>query len=284
VVIGGSFNKENLEQAKKLKLIQIPFAGVNKLDFSLYKNYPEIFICNIHANKNAVAEHVFALVLALAKNIVTNDRDLRLGKWHGFSTKEPTVQLQGKSLGIIGLGSIGWEITKVGHTLGMKVFALKRKIEEKDIEKKNILEFLGEKKDLEKVIKESDFIVLAVPLTRETKGLIGKKELKLMKGKYLINISRGVVTDEKALFESLKEGILAGAAIDTWYQYPTSKEKEILPSKYDFHKLDNVVMSSHTAGYTDRALEENIKSVFDNIVKIYYGEEPENQVDPELEY
>lgn len=284
VVIGGSFNKENLEQAKKLKLIQITFAGVDKLDFSLYKNYPEIFICNIHANKNAVAEHVFALILALAKNIVTNDRDLRLGKWHGFSTKEPTVQLQGKSLGIIGLGSIGWEITKVGHILGMKVFALKRKIEEKDIEKKNILEFLGEKKDLEKVIKESDFIVLAVPLTRETKGLIGKKELKLMKGKYLINISRGVVTDEKALFESLKEGILAGAAIDTWYQYPTSREKEILPSKYDFHKLDNVVMSSHTAGYTDRALEENIKSVFDNIVKIYYGEEPENQVDPELEY
>ena len=284
VAIGGTFNKEDLKQAKKLKLIQIPFAGVDKLDFSLYKNYPEIFICNIHANKNAVAEHVFALILALAKNIVTNDRDLRLGRWHGFSTKEPTVQLQGKSLGIIGLGSIGWEITKVGHTLGMKVFALKRKIEEKDIEKKNILEFLGEKKDLEKLIKESDFIVLAVPLTRETKGLIGKKELKLMKGKYLINISRGVVTDEKALFESLKEGILAGAAIDTWYQYPTFKQKEISPSKHDFPKLDNIIMSPHIAGYTDRALEENIKSVFDNIVKIYYGEEPENQVDPELEY
>ena len=284
VVIGGSFNKENLEQAKKLKLIQIPFAGVDKLDFSLYKNYPDIFICNIHANKNAVAEHVFALILALAKNIVTNDRDLRLGRWHGFSTKEPTIQLQGKSLGIIGLGSIGWEIAKIGHTLGMKVFALKRKIEEKDLEKRNILEFLGDKKDLEKVIKESDFIVVAVPLTRETKGLIGGKELKLMKEKYLINISRGTIIDEEVLFESLKEGNLAGAAIDTWYQYPTSREKEILPSKYDFHKLDNVVMSSHTAGYTDRALEENIKSVFNNIVKIYYGEEPENQIDTELEY
>lgn len=284
VVIGGSFNKEDLEQAKKLKLIQIPFAGVDKLDFDLYKNYPEICICNIHANKNAVAEHVFALILALAKNIVTNDRDLRLGRWHGFSTKEPTVQLQGRSLGIIGLGSIGWEIAKIGHTLGMKVFALKRKIEEKDLEKKNVLEFLGEKKDLEKVIKESDFIVVAVPLTRETKGLIGGKELKLMKEKYLINISRGIVINEEALFESLKEGNLAGAAIDTWYQYPTSKQKEISPSKYDFHKLDNIVMSPHTAGYTDKALEENIKSVFNNIVKIYYGEEPENQIDPELEY
>jgi len=283
-VIGGNFSKEDLEQAKKLKLIQIPFAGVDKLDFSLYKNYPDIFICNIHANKNAVAEHAFALILALAKNIVINDRDLRLGRWHGFPTQEPTVQLQGKSLGIVGLGSIGWEIAKIGHTLGMKVFALKRVIEEKDLKKKNILEFLGEKKDLEKVIKESNFIVVAVPLTQETKGLIGKKELKLMKGKYLINISRGVVIDEEALFKSLKEGNLTGAAIDTWYQYPSSKQREVLPSKYDFNKLDNVVMSPHTAGYTDRALEKNIKSVFDNIVKIYYGEEPENQIDPELEY
>ena len=284
VVIGGNFSKEDLEQAKKLKLIQIPFAGVDKLDFNLYKNYPDIFICNIHANKNAVAEHAFALILALTKNIVTNDRDLRLGKWHGFPTKEPTVQLQGKSLGIVGLGSIGWEIAKIGHTLGMKVFALKRKIEEKDLKKKNILEFLGEKKDLEKVIKESNFIVVAVPLTKETKGLIGKKELKLMKGKYLINISRGVVIDEEALFKSLKEGNLTGAAIDTWYQYPSSEQREVLPSKYDFNKLDNVVMSPHTAGYTDRALEENIKSVFDNIVNIYYGEEPESRIDSELEY
>jgi len=284
VVIGGSFSKENIEQAKKLKLIQIPFAGVDKLDFDLYKNCQGIYICNIHSNRTAVTEHAFALILALAKNIVTNDRDLRLGRWHGLSTKEPTVQLQGKSLGVVGLGSIGWEITKIGHSLGMKVFALKRKIEEKDIEKKNILEFLGEKKDLEKVIKESDFIVVAVPLTRETKGLIGKKELKLMKGKYLINISRGVVIDEKALFKSLKEGNLAGAAIDTWYQYPSSKQKEISPSKYDFHKLDNIIMSPHTAGYTDKALKENIKSVFDNIVKIYYGEEPENRINPKLEY
>ena len=284
VVIGGSFSNENLEQAKKLKLIQIPFAGVDKLDFDLYKNRQDIYICNIHANRTAVAEHAFALILALAKNIVTNDRDLRLGRWHGFSTKESTIQLRGKSLGIVGLGSIGWEIAKIGYTLGMKVFALKRKIEEKDLEKKNILEFLGEKKDLEKVIKESDFIVAAVPLTRETKGLIGEKELMLMKEKYLINISRGTVIDEEALFESLKEQHLAGAAIDTWYLYPSSKQKEISPSKYDFHKLDNIIMSPHTAGYTDSALEENIESVFENIVKIYYREEPENQINPELEY
>ena len=284
VVIGGSFSKEDLDQAKKLKLFQIPFTGVDQLDLSLYKNRKDIFICNVHTNRTAVAEHAFALMLALAKNIVTNDRDLRLGRWHGFSSKEPTIQLQGKNLGIIGLGSIGWEIAKIGHLLGMKIFALKREIKEKDLEKKKILEFLGANKDLEKVIKESDFIIITVPLTQKTKGLIGKKELKLMQGKYLINVSRGAVIDEEALFKSLEEHYLSGAAIDTWYQYPTNEQKEILPSQYNFHKLENVVMSPHTAGYSDRALEENIKSVFDNIVRIYYGEEPENQIAPELEY
>jgi phosphoglycerate dehydrogenase-like enzyme/ribonuclease HI len=284
VVIGGSFSKEDLDQAKKLKLFQIPFVGVDQLDLSLYKDRKDIFICNVHTNRTAVAEHAFALLLALAKNIVTNDRDLRMGRWHGFSSKEPTIQLQGKSLGIIGLGSIGWEIAKIGHLLGMKIFALKREIKEKDLEKKKILEFLGVNKDLEKVIKESDFIIITVPLTQKTKGLIGKKELKLMQGKYLVNISRGAVIDEEALFKSLEEHYLSGAAIDTWYQYPTNEQKEILPSQYNFHKLENVVMSPHTAGYSDRALEENIKSVFDNMVRIYYGEEPENQITPELEY
>lgn len=116
--------------------------------------------------------------MALAKNIVVNDNDLRLGMWHGFSTKEPTIQLQGENLGIIGLEAIGWEIAKIGYAFGMKIFALKREIKEKDLEKKEILEFLGDNKDLERVIKESDFIVISVPLTRETKGLIGEKELK----------------------------------------------------------------------------------------------------------
>ncbi len=284
VVVGGIFNHEDLNRAEKLKLIQIPFAGVDKLDFSLYKDRSDIYVCNIHTNKTAVAEHAFALILALAKNVVSYDKDLRRGKWHGFSTKEPTVQLQGRNIGIIGLGSIGWEIAKRAKSFGMNIYALKRKIKEKDLKKKEILEFLGEEKDLEKVIKKSDFILIALPLTRETKKLIGEKELRLMKGKYLINIARGIIISEEALFKVLKERYIVGAAIDTWYQYPSSEQREVLPSKYDFHKLDNVVMSPHTAGYTDKALEENIKSVFDNIVKIYYGEEPDNQIDPKLEY
>jgi len=243
IVVGGLFKKEDLDRAKKLKLIQIPYAGVDKLDFNLIRKYPNIYVCNIHANSAAVAEHAFALVLALAKNVVSYDNELRMGKWHGFSTREPTIQLQGKSLGIIGLGSVGWEIAKRAKSFGMKIYAIKRRIKEIDFEKKQILEFLGEEGDLNTVIKKSDFIIIAVPLTSKTKALIGEKEFKLMRGKYLINIARGDIVKETALFESLKEHHLLGAAIDTWYQYPSSKDKEIQPSKYDFHKLDNVVMS-----------------------------------------
>jgi phosphoglycerate dehydrogenase-like enzyme len=220
----------------------------------------------------------------LAKNIVNNDNDLRKGIWHGFSTREPTIQLRGKKLGIIGSGSIGWEIAKIGYALGMKIYAIKRKVNKIDLKKKKILEFLGENKDLRKVIKKSDFLVVSVPLTEETKEMITKKELQLMNGKYLINISRGSVINENDLYEALKNNDLVGAAIDTWYQYPGKEKSKILPGKYDFQKLKNIIMSPHTAGYSDKALEENIKEVFNNIVKVYCGEEPENQVNTELGY
>ena len=284
VVIGNLKNEETFKKAKILKLIQIPFAGVDKINFNLLRNRRGIYLCNIHANKHAVAEHAIALILALAKNIVNNDNDLRKGIWHGFSTREPTIQLRGKNLGIIGLGSIGWEIAKIGYILGMKIFAIKREIKTIDFKKKKILEFLGENKDLRKVIKKSDFLVVSVPLTEETKGMITKKELQLMNGKYLINISRGSVINENDLYEALKNNDLVGAAIDAWYQYPGKEKSKILPGKYDFQKLKNIIMSPHTAGYSDKAFEENIKEVFNNIVKVYCGEEPENQVNTELGY
>jgi len=284
VVIGNFKNEETFEKAKILKLIQVPFAGVDKINFNLLRNRRDIYLCNIHANKHAVAEHAIALILALAKNIVSNDNDLRNGIWHGFSTREPSIQLHGKNLGVIGLGSIGWEIAKRGHALGMKIFAIKREINVKDSEKKKILAFLGIKDDLKKILKNSDFIVLSVPLTKETNGMISKEELNLMKGKFLVNISRGNIIHEDALYESLKNNILAGAAIDAWYQYPGKEKSKILPGKYDFQKLKNIIMSPHTAGYSDKAFEENIKEVFNNIVKVYCGEEPENQVNTELGY
>jgi len=284
IIIGHLEDEKAYFEAKSLKLIQIPFAGVDKINFEHYKKRSNVYLCNVHANKHAVAEHTMSLIFALSKMIIRNDNDLRKGVWHGFPMREPTIQLYGKKLGIVGLGSIGWEVAKIGYALGMKVFAIKRNIGMENHGKKNILEFLGTQKDLKTVIKISDFIVLSVPLTDNTKGLISEKELNLMQAKYLINVSRGEVIDEKALYLALKNRRLAGAAVDVWYQYPNKERKDVLPSKYDFHHLSNVLMSPHIAGYTDEALKENMKAIFENIVRVYRGEEPVNQINLSIGY
>lgn len=279
VIVGGELTESDLRQAKNLKLFQIPFAGVDKQDLEVFKKFPNITVCNAHGNSHAVSEHALCLLLALAKNLVNNDRDLRKGKWHGFITKEPTIQLHGRNLGIIGLGSIGIEIAKKALSLGLNIYAIKRSFQKKEqLEKKYGLTFLGAPDKLEYVVKNSDFIIIAVPLTDKTENMVNERMLKLMKGKYLINIGRGKVVDEKSLYRHLKNGDLAGAAIDTWYQYPDKNHPERFPSQYAFHELSNVILTPHNAGYSDKAIEENILSVYKNITRIFYGEETENRI------
>jgi phosphoglycerate dehydrogenase-like enzyme/ribonuclease HI len=277
VIVGGELAEEDLRIAKNLELFQIPFAGVDKVNLEAFKKFPEITVSNTHGNSHAVSEHAICLLLALAKNLVNNDRDLRKGKWHGFITKETTIQLHGKNLGIIGLGSIGLEIAKRALSFGMNIYAIKRSFQkEEKLDKKYGLTFLGDHEQLEYVIEKSDFIIIAVPLTTKTENMINENILKLMKGKFLINIGRGNIIDEKALYQNLKNGNLAGAAIDTWYQYPNKNYSEVLPSKYPFHELSNIIMTPHNAGYSDKAVEENILSVYRNISRIFHGEKPEN--------
>ncbi len=279
VIVGGELGEFELSQAKRLKLFQIPFAGVDKQNLEIFQKYSQVVVCNTHSNSHAVSEHALCLLLALAKNLLNNDQDLRQGKWHGFITGEPTIQLYGRNLGIIGFGSIGTEIAKRAKVFGMNIYAIKRSIKkEEEWDKKYNLTFLGTPEQLDYVITQSDFIIIALPLTPKTENMINDRLLSLMKGKYLINVGRGKVIDEKALYFHLKKGTLAGAAIDTWYQYPDRNSPERLPSRYAFHKLSNVILSPHNAGYTDKAIEENILAVYNNIKRIYYSQEPENRV------
>ncbi len=285
VIVGGELGEFELNQAKKLKLFQIPFTGVDKQNLEVFKNYTDVTVCNTHGNSDAVSEQAFSLLLALAKNLLNNDRDLRRGIWHGFVTGEPAIQVKGKNLAVIGLGTIGLEITKRALAFGMKIYAIKQTIKkEEELEQKYGLTFLGTPEQLEYVIAQSDFIIISLPLTKKTENIIDDRKLALMKGKYLINIGRGKVIDEKALYLHLKNGTLAGAAIDTWYQYPTREIPERLPSQYPFQELNNIIMSPHNAGYTDKSIEGNILQVYENIKRVFYGEEPKNRIDLEEGY
>ena len=167
----------------------------------------------------------------------------------------------------------------------MNVYASKHTIKkEEELEQKYGLAFLGTPDQLEYVVTQSDFIIIALPLTAKTENIIDDRILGLMKGKYLINIGRGKVIDEKALYLHLKNCTLTGAAFDTLYQDPARDLSVMLPSKYPFQELNNVIMSPHTAGYTDKSIEENILAVYKNIKKVFYGQEPENRVNLEEGY
>jgi phosphoglycerate dehydrogenase-like enzyme len=282
VFIGGFIDRDSILKAKKLKLIQVPYAGVDPIPFDIIKDR-NILVSNAHENALTVAEHGFTLLLALSKNLVNHDKDLRKGIWHGWLANEPNFEVYDKTLGIIGLGAIGTEMAKRAKAFGMKVIGTKRDIN-KGIDKlKDFVDEIYPMEKKEEVIEKSLFIFVSVPLTKETENLIGEKELNLMKDKYLINISRGKVVNEDALYNSLKDGILKGAAIDVWYNYPKPGEK-IYPSKYPFHELDNIIMTPHSAGFTLESIQRNWLFTFKNIIKFAKGENIENIVDPEKQY
>lgn len=282
VFIGGFIDSESIKRANKLKLIQVPYAGVDSLPFDIIKE-KNIIVSNAHENALTVAEHGFALLLALSKSLITHDRDLRKGVWHGWLANEPNFEVYGKTLGIIGLGSIGREMAKRAKAFGMKVIGIKRDLN-KDIDKlKDIVDEVYPEDKLKEVIEKSLFIFVSLPLTKETENLISYEELSLMKDKYLINISRGKIINEEALYNALKNGILKGAAIDTWYIYPKEGEKSH-PSKFPFHELDNVIMTPHSGGFTFESVERNWLFTLKNIIKFTKGEKIENIVSLEKQY
>jgi phosphoglycerate dehydrogenase-like enzyme len=275
-IIAAIFQTGHLQKAKKLKFLQVPFSGLDKIDLE-HLNKNGIAVANSHENSVSVAEHGMLFLLALSKNLINQDSDLRQGIWHGWVARETNNELNGKTLGIIGLGNIGYEMARKAKCFGMRVVGIKK---DPNIGRKklsSVVDFVYPPGDLNFLIKQSDFLFISVPLTKETKGMIGRTELQLMKGKYLINVSRGNIIKQRELFTALKNNILKGAAIDTWYNYP-SVGKVAAPSRYPFHELGNIIMTPHTAGYTAECLQRNWIFSFRNIARFFNGGRIQNAV------
>ena len=270
------FRKDQIEKAVKLKFLQVPFAGTDKIDLGIL-GQRGVAVANAHENALSVAEHGMLLLLSLTKNLVNQDRDLRKGVWHGWVAGEPNPEACGKTLGIIGLGRIGCEMARKAKCFGMRVIGTKTHPEKGSEELMKVVDEIRPADELNSVIGNSEFLFVSVPLERSTMGLIGKRELQMMKGKYLINVSRGEVVDEEALYLALKDGLLKGAGIDAWYVYP--KENIFaLPSRYPFHELPNVIMTPHTAGYTVESQLRNWVFSFRNIVKFFRDGSAQNML------
>ncbi len=288
ILIGYKFSEELILSAKKLKHIQVPWTGSESLDFNLLKKFPNITVSNSHSNALVIAEHAIALLLAAAKLIVSSDRKMRKGDWSSRYNDENSYLLYQKTLGVIGFGAIGINVAKIlKAAFNMKILAIKRFPEK--IDPKIEYDYLGgyKKEDFEQILKQSDFILIALPLTEETRNLIGNDEFKLMKpNTIIVNISRGPIINEEALFNSLKKKKIAGAGLDVWYNYPKDRKNPVnVFQNFPFRDLDNVVLSPHRAFKVhERGDIVSAQDVIDNIILISERNKPKNQLNLELGY
>jgi phosphoglycerate dehydrogenase-like enzyme len=258
VLFGGTINDQILTEAANLKFIQVPWTGVDSLDFELLKKH-NVTIANSHSNAVIVAEHAVALMLDAGKKIAYHDRLMRSGEWNrvkpgNANEVSPFSKMaSGATVAIVGFGAIGKGIYKLlsGFSCNFKVFNRSGKATEGYADKGNLQFFPIDERDGK--LNDADFVFICIPLTPDTKELVDAQFLEKLNSKsVLINVSRGEAINEDALFNWLTSNKDAFAAIDTWYNYPTKDNPSPYPSlKNNFHELNNLILSPHRAGYTD---------------------------------
>lgn len=286
VLLGEVIARPVLERATRLRLIQIPWTGVDRLDFALLREY-RVTVCNSHSNAQAVAEYAVGLMMAVVKWIPLHDRRLRQGEWlrpqRGVAGSfHPSDLISRRTVGFLGYGRIAQQIAKLLSGFSVRCLATAASPR---MEPPSPLEALYGPEGRESVFAAADVLFVTVPLTAETRGMIDAKLLGRMRPtSYLVSVARGEIIEEKALYEALKSEQIAGAAIDTWYDYPTADRPVVLPStRYPFHELENLVLSPHRAGFARGELP-HLDDVIENLNRLARGKPVINVIDLEKGY
>jgi phosphoglycerate dehydrogenase-like enzyme len=250
--------------APNLRLVQLLSAGFDAVDIHAAKR-AKVPVCNNGgANAISVAEHALMLMLTVARRVVWQHANVSAGRWRGNGPAPVMYELANKTLGIVGLGTIGKKVARYGRAFGMNVqyYDIKR-LSEGEADALGVQFRL-----LRELIRTSDFISLNVPLDDSTRHMIGASELALMKPTAIIvNTSRGPVIDEKALYRTLSEGKIFGAGLDVFDEEPPPADNPLL-------KLDNVVLTAHFAGPTSDNHVARFRNAFDNVERMERGEPP----------
>ena len=252
-----------LQEAKRLRLLQLLTAGYDKIDLGLTGQLGIPVATNGGANAWSVAEHAVALLLALYRGLTLCDRGMREGRWRQALAGFDIHEVAGKTIGIIGAGNIG---RKVAHRLA----AFEASILYYDvIPSPEIEKDLGARRvSLEELLREADIVTLHLPLMRETRGLIGQRQLAMMKPTaVLLNTSRGETVDEEALIEALREKRIAGAGLDVFHQEP-------FPADHPLVQLENVVLSPHIGGHSYEGWFHRSRFAWENIQRVATGQPP----------
>lgn len=282
VLLGEPPAEDVLARATGLRLIQIPWTGVDRLDFPALKR-AGVPVSNSHSNGEVVAEFALALALSSLKGLPYHDALLRQGVWArpGAETFRAPMRIAGARALVLGLGAIGTAVGEKLAALGMVVDAMTARPRTAPSWAGRIVE----PKALGDAISETDLVMVCLPLTEQTRGLIGEDLLRRMKPTaHLVNVARGEIIDEDALYKALDERWIGGAAIDTWYRYPRPGEASTLPSsKHPFERLNNLILSPHRAGFADDAFP-HLDDVIDNLNRLAAGQPPAHQIDLDRGY
>ena len=224
-----------------------------------------------------VSDHTMALILACARKLIQLDKAVNSGKWDSLERKHiryhvwpGILRLRGQTLGLVGFGKISRRLVPKAKGFGLRILAYDPYVDPSTARRMGV-----ESVELERIFRESDFLSVHVSSTTETLDLIGLEELKKMKPTaYLINTARGKVIEEKALIEALKEGYIAGAGLDVLDHEP--------PEKYHpFFDLDNVIITAHSAHYSETSMEELKKQPVEDVLRVFKGEWPSGLVNPD---
>jgi D-3-phosphoglycerate dehydrogenase len=262
---------ELLKRTPNLLIVSSNGAGFDPVDVEACTAAGVLVVNQSGGNAHSVAEHALAMMLTLSKRIIQSDRRLRRER---DVNRNDLIgnEVQGKTVGIVGLGNVGRRIAALCNTLlGMKVLAYDPYLSADEMAARG-----GEKVELEELLRRSDFVSISCPLNKGSRGMIGTREFSLMQPHaYFITTARGFIHDEDALLAALRDQRIAGAGLDVWSKEPPPPEHPLL-------QFDNVLASPHTAGVTREARENMGRIAAEQILDALDGKRPPRIINPEV--
>lgn len=264
MLTGSPVPDQALRSARKLKLIQLISAGYNHMNLHLCEELGIPVANNGGTNAIDVAEHTIALILSFYCKLRENDRDVRANQWNPEGFGLSTYTINGRTVGIVGMGEIGQRVARLLSAFGCQI--LYHDLVPLSVGQEQSLSVT--RVGLAELLQRADIVTLHASLTAESRGLIGQKEFALMKPTaLLVNTCRGPVVDEAALIDALTQRHILGAALDVLEQEPPSPDNPIL-------KMDNVLLSPHCAGNSYDTWSRRGKFMFENVERVWSGQSP----------
>lgn len=261
-IIGVKFDA-SLPVPKNLKLFHVPGAGYDAVDLALLP--ASASVCNCFGHEQAIAEYVMSAILARHIPLVDADARLRQGDWKYWAGAPDRVhdEMAGKTIGLLGFGHIGKAIAARAKAFEMRVHVANRSA----VPVSGVVDRAFRLDDLAEFWGSADYIVVSVPLTPETTGIVGAQAFAAMRrDAVVLNVGRGPTIDEAALYDALKQNRIGGAIIDTWYAYPGPGKANPYPSALPFQDLPNIVMTPHMSGWTHGTIRRRQRTIANNII------------------